>query len=61
MVKVKLLVSRSGSDGAYSPGDLVEVSADEAARMCEAGQAEILRTKKTERATKKNKVERTSV
>lgn len=38
-MKVKLLVSRSGADGAFSPGDEIEVSADEAKRMIEAGQA----------------------
>lgn len=38
-MKVKLLVSRSGADGAYNVGDEIEVSGDEAKRMIEAGQA----------------------
>ena len=38
-MKVKLLVSRSGTEGAFSPGDEIEVSGDEAKRMIEAGQA----------------------
>lgn len=38
MVKVKLLVSRSGADGSHSPGDEIEVSAAEAKRMLDAGQ-----------------------
>ena len=41
MVKVKLLVSRSGADGAFSAGDVIEVSADEAKRMAAAGQCEL--------------------
>ena len=43
-MKIKLLVSRSGADGAYNAGDEIEVSGDEAKRMIEAGQAEPLRT-----------------
>jgi len=42
-MKVKLLVSRSGADGSFSPGDEIEVSPDEAARMIAAGQAQPVR------------------
>lgn len=42
-MKIKLLVSRSGVDGAQNVGDEIEVSNDEAKRMIEAGQAEPLR------------------
>lgn len=52
-MKVKMLVSRSGADGASDPGDVIEVDASEAKRMIEAGQAEAVRTgKKPEKAIK---------
>lgn len=38
-MKVKLLMSRSGADGAQNAGDEIEVSNNEAKRMIEAGQA----------------------
>jgi hypothetical protein len=38
-MKVKLLVSRAGADGAFAPGDEIEVGTAEAGRMIEAGQA----------------------
>ena len=50
MVKVKLLVSRTGGQ---NRGDEIEVSADEAQRMIDAEQAVMVRTKKIERAVKK--------
>lgn len=37
-MKVKLLVPRSGSDGSYGIGDIIEVSAGEGKRMIESGQ-----------------------
>lgn len=37
-MKVKLLVSRSGADGAFAPGDEIEVSDAEAKRMIAGGQ-----------------------
>lgn len=43
MVKVRLLVSRSGVDGAFAPGAEIEVTANEAQRMIEQGQAEPVR------------------
>ena len=58
MVKVKLLVARSGADGAFNAGDTVEVSGDEAGRMVAAGQAEMIRAAKPEKATRKVKAER---
>jgi hypothetical protein len=58
VMKIKLLVSRSGADGAFSPGDEITVSDNEAVRMIEAGQAEPLRTKKVERAVKARKSEK---
>lgn len=55
MVKVKLLVSRSGPDTADNAGDEIEVDAAEAKRMIAAGQA----VGTVERATKRPaKVER---
>jgi len=38
-MKVKLLVSRSGADGAHDRGDEIEVGEAEGLRMIEAGQA----------------------
>lgn len=50
-MKVKLLISRAGSDFAQNAGDIVEVGEAEARRMVEAGQAEPVSVKET--ATKK--------
>lgn len=57
-MKVKLLVSRSGVDGAKNAGDIIDVSADEGQRMIDAGQAEIVRAAAPEKATKRAKLER---
>ena len=55
-MKIKLLVSRSGVDGAFSPGDEIEVTNDEAKRMIEAGQAVPVRTSaEPERAIKRGR------
>lgn len=51
-MKVKLLISRAGADFAQSQGEEIEVSAEEAKRMIDAGQAEAVDGKK-ETATKK--------
>lgn len=51
-MKVKLLVSRAGADGAYGPGDIVEVSTGEASRMIEAGQATPLRAEPVKKASR---------
>lgn len=56
MVKVKLLVARTGGQNA---GDIVEVSTNEAERMTEAGQCELVRVAaKPEKAVKRNKFEK---
>lgn len=57
-MKVKLNVSRSGADGAYSAGDEIEVSADEGARMIAAGQADAVRGAAKETAVSKRKAEK---
>ena len=57
-MKVKLLVSRAGPAGVQNAGDVVDVSADEARRMCEVGQAEMLRSEKPEKAVKRAKAEK---
>lgn len=38
-MRIKLLVSRSGPAGAFSPGDIIDVGDAEAQRMFDAGQA----------------------
>lgn len=43
-MKIKLLVSRSGADGAQNVGDIIDVTDGEAVRMIEAGQAEAIRS-----------------
>ena len=57
-MKVKLLVSRTGADGAQNRGDEIDVSPAEAKRMVDAGQCEIVRTAKAERAVPKPKAEK---
>lgn len=55
-MKIKLLVARATATGAENRGDVVEVSADEAVRMIEAGQAEPVREAPApERAVKRGK------
>lgn len=52
-MKIKLLVSRTGPNGAENTGDVIEVPSDEAKRMVDAGQAEVARSaKKPEKAVK---------
>ncbi len=52
-MKVKLLVSRSGPLGSHNAGDVIDVDTDEAKRMIEHGQAELVRaSKKPEKAVK---------
>ena len=58
MVKVKLTVSRSGADGTFAAGDVIEVSAVEAERMADAGQCELVRAAKPEKAVKRAKAEK---
>lgn len=57
-MKIKLLVSRSGANGAQNRGEEIEVDADEAKRMIEAGQAEPVRSAKVEKATAKKPTEK---
>ena len=59
-MRVKLLVSRSGANGAQNRGDVIEVSDDEGPRMIEAGQAEPIRSVAKETAVSKRKVEKAS-
>lgn len=51
-MKIKLLVPRAGADFSQNRGDEIDVSADEGQRMIDAGQAELVRGAKVERATK---------
>lgn len=55
---IKLLVSRSGASGSQNRGDQIEVPAAEGARMIEAGQAELVRAAKPEKAVKRAKSEK---
>lgn len=59
-MKIKLLTSRSGADGAFGIGDEIEVPDAEAARMIEAGQALPVRAEKRETATRKPRAEKAS-
>lgn len=52
-IQVKLLVARSGVNGAENRGDTVSVSKDEAARMIAAGQAVPAKSEKREKAVKR--------
>ena len=54
-MKIKLLTSLSGADGAFSSGDEYECSVDEAQRHVDAGNAEYIRTVKVEKAVKRGK------
>ncbi len=40
MIKVRMLVSRSGNDGAVAPGDVIDVPENEVAPMMAAAQCE---------------------
>jgi len=57
-MKIKLLISRAGADFSQNAGDVIEVGADEGQRMIDAGQAELMRDAKIERAVAKAKVEK---
>jgi hypothetical protein len=59
-MKIKLLTSRAGADGAFAAGDEIEVSDAEAARMIEAGQALPVREQRVEKATRKPRAEKAS-
>ena len=57
-MKIKLLVARASATGAENRGDVIDVSADEARRMVEAGQAEFLRAVEPEKAVGKKRAEK---
>jgi hypothetical protein len=57
-MQIKLLVSRSGPSGTHGVGDVIDVPADEADRMVAAGQCEIVRSAKAEKATSKRAAEK---
>jgi hypothetical protein len=57
-MKIKLLVSRAGPDGAFNRGDVIDVSNDEAIRMIAAEQAEPVREVKPETATPRKSPEK---
>lgn len=57
-MKVELLISRATSTGSENRGDVVEVSASEAERMVQAGQAVLVRSKPVEKAVRSVKPEK---
>lgn len=57
-MKVKLIVSRAGPLGVQNAGEVIDIDVDEAQRMIDAGQAEIIRQKAPEKAVKRSKAER---
>lgn len=59
-MKVKLLVPRTGPAGAENIDDVIDVPADEAERMVAAGQCEIVRAAKPEKAVRRVKAEKAS-
>lgn len=59
-MKVRLLEARASADGAQNVGDEVEVTADEAKRMIEAGTAAPVRDVKPEKAVSRAKPEKAS-
>lgn len=57
-MKIKLLMARAAASGAQNRGDVIDVSADEAGRMVAAGQAEMIRSAKPEKAVSRAKPEK---
>lgn len=51
-MKIKLEMARSGTDGSFIAGAIIDVPKDEALRMIEAKQATMVRGTKPERAVK---------
>lgn len=49
-MRVKMLISRSGSDGVLNRGDEADIEDAEAIRMIEAGQCEPVRKARQQRA-----------
>lgn len=57
-MKVQLLIARATATGSENRGDVIEVTAAEAQRMVEAGQAEIVRSAPPEKAVRRPKAEK---
>ena len=57
-MKVKLLVARATIAESQNRGDVIDVPADEAQRMVDAGQAELVRAAEPEKAVKRVKAEK---
>ncbi len=58
-MKIKLLTARATASGSQNRGDIIDVPEDEAGRMIEAGQAEVVRAAvKPEKAVKRSKTEK---
>ena len=58
MMRIKLLTSRATATGSENRGDVISVDAEEGQRMIDAGQAEIVRASKPEKAVKRSKAEK---
>lgn len=60
-MKIELLTARASASGSQNRGDVIDVPADEAKRLIEAGQARPVRSAaKPESATSKRKAEKAS-
>lgn len=59
-MKIKLLTARAGVTLSQSRGEVIDVGADEGQRMIDAGQAELVRAAKPEKAVKRAKPEKAS-
>lgn len=57
-MKVKLLISRAGRNFSQSVGDEIEVGDEEGRRLIEAGKAEPVRERRTEKAVRKPTTEK---
>lgn len=57
-MKVKLLTARATATGSENRGDVIDVDDAEGQRMIDAGQAEIVRSVKPEKATPRAKPEK---
>lgn len=49
-MQIRLLVSMAGPENSWSPGDVIDWPDEEAARLVEAGYAELVRTEAVETA-----------
>jgi len=57
-MKIKLLTARATAAGSQNRGDVIEVTPNEAQRMVDAGQAEIVRSAAPEKAVRRPKAEK---